>query len=76
MSLVIRVLPGNAMRTLPEVLDLLKKLDESILVELLGVSSEEIVDRFADLVEEDFDTFLYKIEDLFPTDEDSEGTES
>ena len=76
MSLVIRVLPGNAMRTLPEVLDLLKKLDESILVELLGVSSEEIVDRFADLVEEDFDTFLYKIEDHFPTDEDSEGTES
>ena len=57
-------------RTLPEVLTLLKQLDEIELVELLGVTSETIVDRFADLVEEDMDGFSYKIEDYFPTEDE------
>ena len=57
-------------RTLPEVLQLLKQLDEIELVELLGVTSETIVDRFADLVEEDMDGFSYKIEDYFPTEDE------
>ena len=61
-------------RTLPELLGLLKQLDEIELVELLGVTSETIVDRFADLVEEDMEGYIYKIEDYFPTDDD-EGTE-
>ena len=57
-------------RTLPEVLQLLKQLDEIELVELLGVTSETIVDRFTDLVEEDMDGFSYKIEDYFPTEDE------
>ena len=56
-------------RTLPEVLALLKQLDEIELVELLGVTSETIVDRFADLVEEDMEGYIYKIEDYFPTED-------
>ena len=60
-------------RTLPEVLSLLKQLDEIELVELLGVTSETIVDRFADLVEEDMEGYIYKIEDYFPTEEESEN---
>ena len=63
-------------RTLPEILGLLKQLDEIELVELLGVTSETIVDRFADLVEEDMEGYIYKIEDYFPTeDEDLDETE-
>ena len=61
-------------RTLPEILGLLKQLDEIELVELLGVTSETIVDRFADLVEEDMEGYIYKIEDYFPTEEE-EGVE-
>ena len=59
-------------RTLPEVLALLKQLDEIELVELLGVTSETIVDRFADLVEEDMEGYIYKIEDYFPTDDEED----
>ena len=39
-------------KTLPEILEQLKQLDEIDLVELLGVNSEDLIDRFADLVEE------------------------
>ena len=58
------------MRTLPEVLVLLKQLDVIELVELLGVSSEDLVDRFSDVVENDLDGFLYKLEDYFPTEDE------
>lgn len=57
-------------RTLPELLALLKQLDEVELVELLGVNSEDLVDRFVDLVENDPDGFAYKIKDYFPTDDE------
>lgn len=44
--------------TLPELMDWLKTLDEITLLELLDVSSEEIVDQFADRVEENFSRLL------------------
>ena len=58
-------------KTLPEVLEQLKQLDEIDLVELLGVNSEDLIDRFADLVEENPDKFELALNQWF-TDDDEE----
>ncbi len=57
-------------RTLPEVLDLLKKLDELELIELLGVNSEDLVDRFSDLVEDNPEKFERELNQWFDLEED------
>jgi len=63
-------------RTLPEVLDLLKKLDEIELVELLGVNSEDLIDRFVDLVEDNPEKYEEALNQWFDTEEeDSEETQ-
>lgn len=41
--------------TLPDLQERLKKLDETILLEVLEINSEEIVERFIDKIEEKFD---------------------
>lgn len=41
--------------TFPELKDRLKRLDETTLLEVLNISSEEIVDRFEDLIEERYE---------------------
>lgn len=46
------------MLTLPELFDRLKQVNEVDLLELLDVSSEELVDRFQDIIEERYE-FLY-----------------
>lgn len=66
---------SNRMRTLPEVLTQLKQLDEIDLVELLGVNSEHLVDRFADLVENDMDKFNEALNQWFD-DEDENDNDS
>lgn len=38
--------------TIPEIMDRLKQLDEVTLLELLGITSEDIVNRFDDIVED------------------------
>ena len=38
--------------TLRDILDRLKQLDEVELLDILGVNSDMLVDRFADLIEE------------------------
>jgi hypothetical protein len=38
--------------TLPELIDRLKQLDEITLLESLGVTSEDLVDRFSDVIED------------------------
>lgn len=43
------------MITLSELLEQLKKVEETYLIELLNLSSEDIVDRFGDIIERDFD---------------------
>lgn len=43
--------------TLEEIKARLKLLDELTLLELLGVSSEEIVERFDDKIEQDYERF-------------------
>lgn len=44
--------------TLPELVDWLKTLDEVTLLELLDISSEEIIDQNIDRVEENFSRLL------------------
>ena len=41
----------------------LKKLDETTLLELLDISSEEIIDKFQDKIEDNFDHLLLLIEE-------------
>lgn len=49
--------------TLVELKERLKKLDETILCEVLDISSEELVDRFEDLIEENFEELESDLED-------------
>jgi len=43
------------MRTLTDVIDWLKRVDEVSLLEILQISSEELVDRFTDKIEDNYD---------------------
>ena len=62
-------------KTLPEILEQLKQLDEIDLVELLGVNSEDLIDRFADLVEDNPDKFELALNQWFDDDdEDNQST--
>jgi hypothetical protein len=55
--------------TLVELKNKLKRLDETILCEILNITSEELVDRFEDLIEEHFDELEEDLDDEdFETD--------
>jgi len=43
-----------------ELLDALRRLDEITLMELLEVTSDDLVDRFLDRIEDDIDKFYEK----------------
>lgn len=49
--------------TLEEVKEKLKSLDEISLLEILEISSEEIVDRFIDKIEDKTDYFITDLEE-------------
>ena len=50
--------------TLEELKELLKeRVDPDLLVDEMGLSSEEIVDRFGDIVEKKFSKLLLLVED-------------
>lgn len=53
----------TAMLTLVDVSDRLKRLDEVTLLEVLEISAEDIVERFQDFIEENFDTLSKELED-------------
>lgn len=44
--------------TLNDVLDKLKQIDEISLLEILEITSEDIIDRFTDKVEEKLDSLM------------------
>lgn len=50
--------------TFEDIKDRLKRLDELTLLEVLDISSEEIVDRFEDFIEERFDHFEQELEEI------------
>lgn len=49
--------------TFVELAEKLKQLDEITLMELLEVSSEDLVERFADIIDLKYDSLLEKVED-------------
>ena len=49
--------------TFIDLCDELKKLDETTLLELLNISSEEIINKFQDKIEDNFDHLLLLIEE-------------
>jgi hypothetical protein len=51
--------------TIPEISERLKRIDEISLLEILNISSEELVDRFQDLIEEKADELEQELEDEF-----------
>jgi hypothetical protein len=52
------------MLTLVDLMDRLRKMEETALLELLDLSSEEIVDRFWDVIEVNYDELLRELEEL------------
>ena len=48
--------------TYPELLEKLKQEEEVILIEVLGITSEDIVDRFEDLIEDKLDELFANYE--------------
>lgn len=58
------------MFTLEEIKDKLKQLDEVTLIETLGLTSEDLVDRCADLIEEKQETLENDFDDTTPWDND------
>ena len=51
------------MKTFEEICEILKETDEITLLELLDISSEEIVEKFRDLIEEKLEFFQQDLED-------------
>jgi len=51
------------MLTLDEVCDRLMKIDEISLLEVLEISSEDIVNRFVDKIERNYDIFQEELAD-------------
>jgi len=51
------------MLTLTDVFEKLKRLDELTLLEILEISSEEIVDRFQDLIEDKYDQLSEELDE-------------
>jgi hypothetical protein len=51
----------------------LKQLDEVLLLELLGANSEDLVERFADVIEDNYDRLNRELAQFF--DDEAEETE-
>ena len=52
------------MLTLPDLCERMKRLDEITLLEVLNISSEELIERFQDLIEERFDKDVDRFSNL------------
>lgn len=60
------------MKTLNEILAQLKQIDEVALLELLNINSEDLVERFSDLIENDPERFELELQQWFPTEDEEE----
>jgi len=56
--------------TLHDLMERLKQVEEVTLMELLEVSSADLVDRFIDKIEEKFDILENEVDDTTPWDND------
>jgi hypothetical protein len=50
--------------TLVDLMERLRTIEETALVDLLGLTSDDIVDRFADIIDDKFDYLLGELEEL------------
>ena len=57
------------MKTLGEIIMQLKQLDEITLLELLNINSEDLVDRFQDLIENNPEKFELELAQFFDNDD-------
>lgn len=51
--------------TLNQLLERLKQVDEVALLELLEITSSDIVDRFTDYIEDNKEALSYELEELY-----------
>jgi hypothetical protein len=51
----------------------LKQLDEISLMELLNINSEDLVDRFSDLIENDPNRYERELQQWFPEEDDEDN---
>ena len=58
------------MITLQELKDKLMQLDEVTLMELLEISSEDLVNRFSDYIENNYEYFSGEFDESTPWDQD------
>ena len=58
------------MLTLEDIKDKLKQLDEVTLMETLEITSDDLVDRFSDLIEQQQDTLELQFDDHTSWDND------
>ena len=59
------------MKTLGDMMLQLKQLDEITLMELLNINSEDLVDRFQDLIENNPEKFALELQQWFPDEEEN-----
>jgi hypothetical protein len=57
--------------TFEEIRERLKRLDEVLLLEVLNISSEDIVERFADIIEDKLDVLEPELEEISDEESDS-----
>ena len=58
------------MFTLEDIKDKLKQLDEVTLMEVLEITSEDLIDRFVDRIEQKQETLEIDLDDSTPWDND------
>jgi len=58
------------MLTLEELKERLMQLDETLLVERLEITSEDIVNRFSDLIENNYQDLIGELDEDTPWDND------
>ena len=52
----------NRTLTLPELKERLKSLDEVLLLELLDIASEDLVETFSDIIENNYNRLLKEVD--------------
>ena len=57
-------------KTLEEMLEQLKQVEETTLVEILNINSGDLVDRFRDLVEANPSKYEYELQQFFEDDDE------
>lgn len=50
--------------TLVDLMERLKQIEETALLDLLGLTSDDLVERFSDIIEDKFDYLLGELEEL------------